>query len=61
MPLVLLFGVLLCVLLALLFYRLHDALTGCAARGALAGLAAASLLYGALFGVLLLRASIMYM
>ncbi|WMJ83500.1 hypothetical protein ACS3UN_10530 [Oscillospiraceae bacterium LTW-04] len=56
MPLVLIFGVLLCILLALLFYRLRDEVKGRAARGALTGLMIASLLYGVLLGLLMYNA-----
>lgn len=54
LPLVLVFGILLCVLLALLFYRLSHAVENRAAQGALAGLSVAALLYGALLGAALL-------
>lgn len=51
------FGVLLCVLLSLLFFLLREAVKSRAARGALTGLAVASLFYGVLLGLLLFRAS----
>lgn len=56
MPLMLIFGILLCVLLALLFDWLRGEVQNRAARGALTGLAVASLLYAVLLGLLLFNA-----
>ncbi|HWP50291.1 MAG TPA: hypothetical protein VN626_01210 [Clostridia bacterium] len=52
---VLMFGVLLCVLFALLFYRLREEFNGPVGRGTFVGLAVASLLYGVLLGVLVFK------